>query len=435
MPDQGQRHEGQRDEGQQARVIDLTAAQAAASGELPRSVLVLNWRDTGHPEGGGSEVYVEHMASGLAAAGVAVTVFCARYPGSAAREVRDGVRIVRRGGRFTLYVWAALLYLARRLGRPDVVVEVQNGMPFLASWWCRRPVVVLVHHVHREQWRVVLPRPLAALGWWLESSVAPRANRRQTYVTVSQATRDELVGLGVRPQQVHVVHNGTAPAPTTATGHARSRAARPTVAVVGRLVPHKRVELAMHAVAELAVTVPDVHLDVVGSGWWSARLARHARALGIDDRTTFHGHVDESTKHDLLASAWVLAVPSLKEGWGLVVVEAAAHGTPTVAFRSAGGLRESVHDAVGGLLADDYAGFVDALRRVVTDDDLRARLGAGARVHAFTFSWPGSVQAFAALLGAAVAGRSGGGHPTVGDTDATQDPAREEEKERLGATG
>jgi hypothetical protein len=118
-------------------------------------------------------------------------------------------------------------------------------------------------------------------------------------------------------------------------------------------------------------------------------------------RETLHGHVDEETKHDLLASSWVLAVPSLKEGWGLVVVEAAAHATPTVGFRAAGGLRESVHDGVGGLLVDDYAGFVASLEQVLTDPGLRDRLEVGARAHAYTFSWDGSVQAFEQGLGVA----------------------------------
>ena len=272
---------------------------------------------------------------------------------------------------------------------------------------------MLVHHVHREQWHVVLPRPLAAVGWWLESRVAPRVNRGHPYVTVSRSTRDELVGLGVERTAVHVVHNGTALPPAPAQGTGSSRCPRPRVAVVGRLVPHKRVELAMDAVAELAGTVPDIELVVVGSGWWSGRLARHAAALGIQDRIRFTGHIDDAAKHDVLASSWVLAVPSVKEGWGLVVVEAAAHRTPTVGFRDAGGLCESVHDGVGGLLADDYPQFVEALRRVLTDEPLRHRLGDGARTHAFTFTWEGSVRAFSALMSAA----AGVGRPTEAPLD------------------
>src|ERR687896_1157937 len=149
-------------------------------------VLILNWRDTTHPEGGGSEVYVERVAAGLAAQGRPVTLFCAAHPGAAADERVGGIRVVRRGGRLGVYLHAWLAHLTGRLGPHDVVVDVQNGLPFLSSLWCRRPLVVLVHHVHREQWRGVLPPLQARVGWWIESRLAPSLYRRARYVAVSE---------------------------------------------------------------------------------------------------------------------------------------------------------------------------------------------------------------------------------------------------------
>src|SRR4051812_5789578 len=126
-------------------------------------VLFLNWRDTAHPEGGGSEVFLERVAAEMVSRGYRVTLICQAYGIAPAEETSpDGIRIVRRGGRHTVYVVAAFIYLAgvfgigplsrRRLGRPDVIVDVGNGIPFLSRLWSRRPVIVLVHHVHREQW-------------------------------------------------------------------------------------------------------------------------------------------------------------------------------------------------------------------------------------------------------------------------------------------
>src|SRR5918994_2705544 len=136
------------------------------TGPGPRGgVLILNWRDTTHPEGGGSEVYVERVAAGLAAQGRPVTLFCAAHPGAPATERVGGIRVVRRGGRLTVYLHAWWAHLTGRLGGHDVVVDVQNGMPFLSALWCRRPLVVLVHHVHREQWRGGMPAPPARGGW------------------------------------------------------------------------------------------------------------------------------------------------------------------------------------------------------------------------------------------------------------------------------
>src|SRR5688572_21295070 len=177
------------------------------AGRQRHGVVVLNWRDTWHPEGGGSEMYVAEVATRLARGGVPVTVFTARYPGSSADEVREGVRYRRRGGHLTVYLWALVLLALGRLGRPAAVLEVQNGMPFLARLTTRARVVVLVHHVHREQWPVVGP-VLARIGWFLESRAAVRVNRGGRYVAVSDTTRRELVGLGVEAGSVGVAYNG-----------------------------------------------------------------------------------------------------------------------------------------------------------------------------------------------------------------------------------
>ncbi|MDT5017466.1 MAG: hypothetical protein QOD39_3626, partial [Mycobacterium sp.] len=100
-----------------------------------RSVLLLCWRDIGHPQGGGSEMYLQRIGAQLAASGVRVTMRTARYPGAPRREVIDGVRVDRAGGPYTLYIWAGLAMVLARIGlgplrqaRPDVVIDTQNGL-------------------------------------------------------------------------------------------------------------------------------------------------------------------------------------------------------------------------------------------------------------------------------------------------------------------
>lgn len=365
-----------------------------------RRILLLNWRDARHPEGGGSEKYLEEVARGLVGRGHRVTVRTARYPGALGDEVVDGVRYVRRGGRYTVYA-RALLALAMGRHRSDVVVDVQNGVPFLSPLVVPTPVVNLVHHVHREQWPEVFGPLVARFGWWLESRVAPAVYRACPYVTVSEASRTELVGLGVGRDRISLVHNGT---DTVADPHV-AKAAVPTIVVLGRIVPQKRIELALEAMAALLPDVPDLRLQVVGSGYWESTVREEVRRLGLQSRVTITGHVSEAEKHRILAEAWVLAVPSLKEGWGLVVVEAGVHATPSVAFRDAGGLRESVRDGETGLLVDGgIAELTAALRSVLLDDDLRLRLGANAVTWARHFRWVETVRRFEEVLDAAVRG-------------------------------
>jgi len=365
-----------------------------------KEVVFLSWRDTRNPEGGGAERYLETIAAGLVQRGARVTVLCAAHAAAPPEEVVDGIRFVRRGTKLSVYLEGMRALRRGDLGRPDVVVDVQNGLPFFSRLVTRAPVVVLVHHVHREQWPVVYPGVTGRVGWFIERRLAPLLYRRCQYVAVSQATRTELTELGVRGPRVAVVHNGTDPPLPVEPG----RSPTPTVAVVGRLVPHKQVEHAIDAVLALRERWPDLVLQIVGSGWWEARLHDYARERGAGEAVTFLGHVDETVKHQVLERAWVLALPSLKEGWGLVVGEAGMHQTPTVAYRDAGGTQESVVDGFSGVLVEDREGFVAALDTLLGDAELRARLGRGAEVTSHAFTWEHAQESFATVIRAALRG-------------------------------
>ena len=359
-----------------------------------RHLVVLNWRDVWHPEGGGSELYMRQVCERLVTQDIDVTIMTARYPGSAREEIRGGVRYVRRGGHLTVYLWAALMLLTGRLGRVDRVLEVQNGMPFLATWFTRSPVVVLVHHVHREQWPVVGP-VLAKVGWLLESKVAVRANRHNQYVAVSAVTRGELVDLGVDPRRIRIAFNGMPPLPKFQRLDASPR---PSLAVLSRLVPHKQIEHAIEVLPGLVEEFPGITLDVIGSGWWSEHLVDLTRELGLEDRVRFHGHVSDSRKFELLSQAWVHVLPSLKEGWGLSIIEAAAVGVPSVAYWSAGGVQESILDGVTGYLADDQVDLARVVSGLLADDESRLGLGEKAAARAEQFTWDATTTAVLAAL-------------------------------------
>jgi glycosyltransferase involved in cell wall biosynthesis len=373
------------------------------------SVLLLCWRDTGHPQGGGSEAYLERIGAHLAESGVRVTLRTARYPGARRREVKDGVQISRAGGRYSVYVWAGLAMVAARIGlgplrraRPDVVIDTQNGLPFMARWAFGRRVTVLVHHCHREQWPVAGP-VMGRIGWFVESKLSPRVHRRNQYVTVSLPSARDLTGLGVRPAQIAVVRNGLDEAPAQTLDVPRS--ATPRAVVLSRLVPHKQIEDALEAVAALLPRIPDLHLDVVGGGWWEQRLVDHATLLGISDAVTFHGHVADETKHLVLQRGWVQVLPSRKEGWGLAVTEAGQHSVPTIGYRSSGGLSDSIVDGVTGILANDRDDLVDKLDRLLTDHVLREQLGAKAQARSGEFSWEQSADAMRTVLESVHAGQ------------------------------
>lgn len=376
-----------------------------------RHIVFLSWRDTRNPEGGGAERYLEKMAAGLVHRGCRVTIFCVAYAGAAPDEVVDGIRFVRRGGKLSVYALGMWALLRRRLGRVDLVVDVQNGLPFFSPLVTRKPVIVLVHHVHREQWPVVYPGLPGRVGWWVESRLAPRLYRSCQYVAVSRATRAELRELGVTGARVAVVHNGTDPVMRVGS----RKSSHPSICVVGRLVPHKQVEHAIDAVATLLEEFPDLRLHVVGSGWWESELRAYAAPLVARGAVVFEGHVSEVRKQEIYEESWLMALPSLKEGWGLVVGEAAAHHTPTVAYASAGGTRESIVDGVSGVLVDSPAELTAAIGALLRDEAGRERLADGAFRHSKGFTWGHSQAAFAHVVTEALGG------VLVNDQDATDD--------------
>ena len=370
--------------------------QQPARGQRPLRIAFANWRDLTHPEGGGSERYVQSVAAGLVRRGHRVTLFCAAHGDAPAAQVHEGVRIVRRGGGLGVYPAAARSRcggrtsrgaLRRRGRRPERRAVPEPLDP-------TGPVINLVHHVHREQWPVVFAPALARAGWLIESRVAPRVYRGHQYVAVSEQTRDELVELGVRADHIAVIHNGT----DEPQQLGEPRSPEPRIVVLGRLVPHKRVEHAVEVLSRLLPQFPDLRLTVIGEGWWHDEIVRHARSLGVLDRVDLPGFVSEADKHRLLSRSWVKLAPSVKEGWGLCVVEAGSHGVPTVAYHDAGGLSESVVDGTTGILVDDLDQLTATTARLLSDARERTALGDAAREWAATFTWQRAIDSWERLL-------------------------------------
>ena len=271
---------------------------------------------------------------------------------------------MRRGGtQFSFYPWV-WWRLARRslLGRPyDVVMDAENGIPvFSPPLLPRRSAVILVmHHVHQEQFRTYFPWPLALLGRWLEAWLMPRVYRGARVLVVSDSTREEMRRQLDWSPQVQVLHNGA-----DAPAHVAVRPDPERLVVLGRLATHKRVDLVLRAVHRLVRERPRLHLDVVGKGPEEQRLRDLVVSLGLEEHVVIHGFLDEDDKHVVLGAAAVHVCASDAEGWGQVVVEAAAYGLPTLA-RDVPGLRESVRDGETGWLVDttglDEAGVVNGL--------------------------------------------------------------------------
>lgn len=363
----------------------LSIADMAAEmrGVGVRRVLVLAWRDLDDAEAGGSEVHADQFERRWSAAGLDVVHRTSFATGVPTTAERNGYRVVRRGSRYSVFPRA----VAHTVARPrsyDALVEVWNGVPWFSPVWCRKPRITFLHHVHGPMWNQIMPRPLAGLGRALESRIAPPFYRRTLTMTPSDATRDELLELGFRPDRVVAVPNGT----DEMFQPGGSRADVPTVVCVGRLAHVKRQDELIEAAVVARRRVPTLRLVLVGDGPLRGELEARIAHHGAGEWVTLAGRLSHPELIDLYRSAWVVASASLAEGWGLTLTEAAACGTPAVAT-DIRGHRSSVVDGVTGVLAPlDRLG--EALADVLLDDDRRARLGEAALMRARTLTWEAS---------------------------------------------
>lgn len=350
----------------------MTSTPSPSSRLAGARVVVVNWRDLDHSLAGGSEHYAWQLALGLRAAGAQVDFVTARQRGMARHAERDGITVHRGGGVLTFYLFAAWSLLRRRRS-VDLVVDPSCGIPTFSPLFVRRatPVVLVMHHVHQEQFATYFPAPVARFGQWLEKVAMPRVYRRARVVAVSGSTHEEMVGALGWTGPVGLLENGAALPEPDRDGYLAKDLDR--LVVLGRLVPHKRVDLVVRALHALRDERPGLHLDVCGKGPELDRLRALTAELGLTGRVTFHGFVSEDDKHALLQRAALHVCASDIEGWGQVVIEAAGHGVATVA-RDVPGLRDSVRPGeTGTLVADDPDPDVvgqrltDGVRAALTD--------------------------------------------------------------------
>ncbi|MCU1355612.1 MAG: hypothetical protein JWM89_1030 [Acidimicrobiales bacterium] len=347
-------------------------------------ILFLAWRDLENKLAGGSEVLIDHLGAGLTARGHDVALLCANPVG----EPR-AYRVQPNGGTVGQYARAPLAYL-RHFRDSDLVVDVANGMSFYTPFWRRRASICFVNHIHTDQWDQWFPKPIALVGREMENRMMPAVYRNRLFVAVSPSTADALEGMGVDRHRIRIIINGT-----NLPAEPRPEGPDPLFVGIGRLVPHKRFDLAVKAWEQVRPHTGG-RLVIAGQGPELEHL-RSMAGPGVE----IPGKISEADKEELISSAWLMVHPASHEGWGLVITEAAAYGTPSLAFRVPG-LRDSIVDGMSGVLVDRPEDLASTWRRIAEDPALRARLRVGARRRAAACTWDRTVDRFEEICEEAV---------------------------------
>ena len=356
------------------------------------NLLILNWRDIKHPQGGGAEVHLHSIFGRLAAWGHQVTFCTTRFPGCAAEETIDGMRVLRLGHTF-FFNWEAPFLISKlSAGRPfDCIIDDVNKIPFFSPLWFRRtPTCAFFHHLFGTTIFELTAYPMALYVLWLEK-LSGWGYRKSPVCTVSKSTAAELISAGIPEANITIIENSVDTnqyCPDAAVAKEDG-----LLLYTGRIKKYKNVALLIDAVAAITRTGRAVQLVVAGTGDDEQRCKNYAVERGVAGRVRFTGHIDEAAKIDLYRRAALFVNPSIKEGWGITNIEANACGTAVIA-NDAPGLRDSVRNGVTGVLyrENNLDALVEATIGLLDNKDKRAHLERGGREWALSFSWDSSAR-------------------------------------------
>lgn len=313
------------------------------------NILILNWRDRRHPKHGGAEYVTHEHAKRWVKGGNTVIWYSASFDGGRPAELIDGIHIIRKGTDVTVF-FHAMIYVLSHRKQIDCIVDEVHGIPFFSVLYTRTPVVVFIHEIAGCIWDYMYPFPIARIGKMLEILYL-RIYRLREFWTVSLSTSLELQANGIDRNHITVIPN---PIGCTPVSSLPRKEKHPTFLFVGRLVPMKRVHDVITAFVAIQKEKLDAVLWIVGEGTahYVSSLKTRIRSLGIGRQVRFFGRVDENHKLRLMKNAHILLHASVKEGWGLVVLEAASQGTPSIVYDVAG-LRDAVAHNKTGIVVPD----------------------------------------------------------------------------------
>ena len=352
-------------------------------------ILWFNWRDIKNPYAGGAEVFTHEVMRRLVRKGYEMTLFTAQFEQGLRKEEIDGVNILRDGGTYTVYNKAKSHYKKYR-DNYDLVIDEINAKPFLTPKFVKeKPILALYHQMIDDLWFYETFFPLNYMGYYYFEKKWLSYYRNVPTITVSNSSKNDLQALGIK--KVCVVSVGVNVTPLS---HVSQKESNATIVFIGRLKRHKSPHHAIQAFSLIKKQIPDAKMWVIGDGYMSEELQKHAHKDII-----FYGRVNDELKYELLKKAHLVLVPSIREGWGLVVTESNAMGTPAVAY-NVPGLRDSVIDEETGILVKENSpsDLASSAVSLLKDTSRLNRLSSNALSFSKQFNWNNTASEFDKII-------------------------------------
>jgi len=364
-------------------------------------IVWFSWKDRWHPEAGGAETVSGEIMDRLARDGHSVFLITARYPLSSATETKNGVTIIRTGGRYGVYLKARGAYRKHIGSRCDLIIDEMNTIPFFASTYAvATKKLLLSYQLARHVWFYQMVFPLSVIGYLLEPFMLRILGWCYPHtVTESISSKKDMARHGLKNINVFRVGMSLAPVKTLPR-----KVAPTTILSLGAVRPMKRT---LHIVKAFEVARdqnPSLSLVIAGDttssyGYRVIKYVSHSRHKSAID---IRGRVSAKEKLHLMRRAAVILVTSVKEGWGLIVTEANSQGTPAIVY-DVDGLRDSVQDGKTGLICPkgDYEAMGRSILILLGDPVKYEALRTTAWSWSKEFTFENSYRDFAKIAGIA----------------------------------
>jgi glycosyltransferase involved in cell wall biosynthesis len=313
------------------------------------NILILNWRDINNPKSGGAEIVTLEHARAWIKAGHNITWFASEFKDSKKQEKIEGVNIIRRGNFITVYFYAFIYYLFTN-SRFDLVIDEIHGLPFLTPVYVKKPKIAFIHEVADEIWDYMFPFPVNKIGKLIEPLYF-KLYKNVKFWTDADSTIDDLVNKGIKRSNCVAINCSIG---NKSLSKPSKKEDIPTFIFVSRVVKMKGIEEVIRAFFYILRDLRDARLWIVGDGEenYVQELKETMQSYSISPKVKFFGHVSEEKKLELMRKAHLLLHASVKEGWGLVVIEAASMATPSVVY-DVSGLRDSVINGKTGIVLQE----------------------------------------------------------------------------------
>lgn len=312
-------------------------------------IVWMSWKDRAHPQRGGAEVVTDNILRRLVGDGHEVTLLTADYPDA---KPLEGMSVVRSGNRFTVYYRAWRYYRNHLRDKADLVVDEMNTIPFFARWYARAPNVLMVHQLARQIWFHQLPWSIGWIGY-LAEPIYLFLLRDQSVITVSESTKSDLMKYGFKAENIRIISEGIH-LERVKDLDSIEKYDRPTMLSQGALRAMKRTLDQVKAFEIAKVAVPDLQLKIAGDGNdpYGRKVMDVIEKSPYANDIEYLGRVSDEKKLELMQRSHFITVTSLKEGWGLIVSEAASQGTPAIVY-DVDGLRDSVQHNQTGIIVNE----------------------------------------------------------------------------------